>query len=88
VDVTCSHSKNPTIGWDITASAKAGTGEKIARAQIFVNGDSAYDKLFDAPVNSWQEQLPGQGEYPGDNEVLVVITDDKGEDTDSIDSWS
>ena len=28
------HTKNPAIGWDISASAKADKGEKIARAQI------------------------------------------------------
>jgi hypothetical protein len=86
--VSSAHVKNPLIGWDITASAKADAGEKIARVQIIVNGSSEYDKTFDAPISSWQEQLSQQGEYPGDNAVEVIATSDKGEDTASEDSWS
>jgi hypothetical protein len=88
VEVTSSHSKNPALGWDVTAAAKAGAGESITRAQVFVNDFSKYDKSFNPPLSSWQEQLAQQGEYPGDNEVLVVITNDKGEDAESVDSWS
>ncbi len=86
--VSSAHVKNPLIGWDITASAKADAGEKIARVQIIINGSSEYDKTFDAPISSWQEQLSQQGEYPGDNAVEVIATSDKGEDTASEDSWS
>jgi len=82
------HKKNPAVGWDISASAKADKGEKIARAQIIVNGSSEYDKTFDPPISSWQEQLNQQGQYPGENTVQVIVTDDKGEDTESDDSWS
>jgi hypothetical protein len=86
--VTSTHAKNPLIGWDISASAKAGPGEKIARVQIIVNGSSEYDKTFDSPISSWQEQLNQQGEYPADNTVEVIATSDKGEDTESEDSWT
>ena len=88
MEVTCSHSKNPALGWDVTATAKAGAGEAIKRAQVLVNDLSKYDKSFNPPLNSWQEQLPQQGEYPGDNDVLVVITNSKDEDTECVDSWS
>jgi len=88
MDVTSSHTKNPVVGWDISASAKAGKDEKIARAQIIVDDFPEYDKSFDPPLSSWQQQLHQQGQYPGDNTVRVVITDDKGEDTESLDSWS
>jgi hypothetical protein len=86
--VTSTHAKNPLIGWDIAASAKADAGEKIARAQIIINGSSEYDKTFDTPLSSWQEQLSQVGDYPGDNTVEVIATSDKGEDTGSEDSWS
>jgi hypothetical protein len=82
------HKKNPAVGWDISASAKADKGEKIARAQIIVNGSSEYDKTFDPPISNWQEQVNQQGQYPGENTVQVIVTDDKGEDTESDDSWS
>lgn len=88
MEVTSSHTRNPAVGWDISAVAKAGKGEKIARAQIIVNEFPEYDETFDPPVGSWQEQLSQQGEYPGTNKVRVVVTDHKGEETDSIDSWS
>lgn len=88
MDVTSSHRRNPALGWDITACAKAEKGEKIVRAQIIVNDFPEYDESFDPPVSTWQEELPQQGEYPGDNKVLVVITDDKDEDIESLDSWS
>ncbi len=88
MEITCSHSKNLALGWDIAATAKAATEETITRAQVFVNDTTKYDKLFNPPLNSWQEQLPQQGEYPGDNEVLVVITNGKDEDTECVDSWS
>jgi hypothetical protein len=88
MDVTSSHSRNLAAGWDIAASAKADKGEKIARAQIFVNDFSEYDEQFSPPVNNWQQQLRQKGDYPGDNKVRVVITNDKDEDAESVDSWS
>ena len=86
--VTSAHAKNPLLGWDISASAKADAGEKIARVQIIINDSSEYDKTFDPPISSWQEQLSQQGEYPGDNTVEVIATNDKGDDTESEDSWT
>jgi hypothetical protein len=88
MQVTSTHKKNPAIGWDISASAKTDKGEKIARAQILVNDSSEYDKTFDPPLSSWQETLTQQGEFPGDNTVEVIVTDDKGDDTASDDEWS
>jgi len=85
---TSTHKKNPAIGWDISASAKADKGEKIARVQILVNDSPEYDKTFASPISSWQEQLNQQGQYPGDNTVRVIVTSDKGEDTEAEDEWS
>lgn len=88
MDVTSSHSKNPLIGWDITASAKADKGEKIVRAQIIVNDFPQFDETFDSPLSNWQHQLQQMGDFPGDNTVRVVVTNDKAEDSESEDSWS
>ena len=88
MQVTSSHTKNPALGWDLAASAKADSGEKIARARILVNELLRYDRSFDPPVSGWQEQLIQQGEYPGDNLVRVVITNDKSEETEFVDTWS
>jgi len=88
MNVSSTHAKNPAEDWDISVSAKADTGEKIARTQILVNGSSEYDKTFDPPVSNWQKQLTQKGRYPGDNTVQVIATNDKGEDTGSDDEWS
>lgn len=88
MDISSRHEKDPAVGWDISASAKAGTGEKIVPAQIFVNGSSRSDQSFDPPIANWERQLPQQGQYPGDNAVRVIITDDKGQDSESDDFWS
>ncbi len=87
MNTTLTHSKDPAVGWDISASAKADKGEKIARAQIIVNDFPEYDKTFDSPLSSWQQQLTQQGQYPGENTVRLVITNDKSEDTEADDSW-
>ena len=57
MQVSSTHSRNPAVGWDIPATAKADKDEKISRAQIIVNGSSEYDKTFDPPVSNWQETL-------------------------------
>lgn len=88
MDVTSSHSKNPAVGWDISAAAKAEKGEKIARAQIIVDDFPEYDKSFDPPITNWQQQLQQQGQFPGDNTVRVIVTNDKGDDAEADDSWS
>ena len=88
MDTSLSHKKNPAVGWNILASAKAGTGEKIARAQISVNGFSKYDKSFNPPLSQWQQELSQQGQFPGDNTSELNITSDKGEATANQDSWS
>ena len=76
------------MGWDISATAKADASEKIARAQIFINGSIAYDESFIPPVSNWQLQLIQKGQYPGENSVRVIASNDKGEDTESDDFWS
>jgi hypothetical protein len=86
--VTGSHAKNPAEGWDVSVVAKADQGETIARAQILVNGFSAYDESFNPPISNWQQQLKQQGQYPGSNAVQVIATSDKGEDTEFEDLWS
>jgi hypothetical protein len=86
--VTITHAQNPAEGWDISAVAKADPGEGIARAQIIINGFKEYEKSFAPPIRSWQQLLIQRGQSPGSNTVEVIATNDKGEDTESEDSWS
>jgi hypothetical protein len=85
--LTLSHSKNPAVGWDITASATAEKDEKIAQAKIIVDDFPEYDESFDPPLSNWQKQLTQQGQFPGDNKVQLIITDDRGQDTAAEDEW-
>ena len=86
--VSSQHAKNPAVGWDISAAAKSDAGEKIARAQIFINGLVAYDNSFVPPIGNWQVQLTQKGQYPGENTLRVIASNEKGEDTESDDFWS
>ncbi len=86
--VSSQHAKNPAVGWDISGAAKADAGEKIARAQIFINGLVAYDNSFVPPIGNWQVQLTQKGQYPGENTLRVIASNEKGEDTESADFWS
>ena len=86
--VTSQHAKNPAEDWDISAAAKTDPGEKITRVRIFVNGISIYDKTFVPPIDTLQEQLEQQGQYPGENTVRVIVTSAKGDETVSDDSWT
>ena len=88
MQVSSTHTKNPASGWDVSATAKADSGEKISRVQVTVNGTSEYDKSFDPAISNWQETLTEEGVYPGDNAVQVIATSDKDDDTESDDSWS
>ena len=84
---TLTHTKNAAVGWDIAASANADKGEKIVRAQIIVDDFPEYDKTFDNPLSSYSQQLHQKGQYPGHNTVKLIVTNDKGEDTEQDDSW-
>jgi hypothetical protein len=88
MDTALNHRKNMAVGWNILASAKAGVGEKISRAQILVNGFSKYDQSFNSPISQWEHELSQQGQYPGDNTSELNITSDKGETTSNQDSWN
>jgi len=88
VTVTAQHAKNPAMGWDISGAAKADAGEKIARVQIIINGQVVYDNSFVPPIGSWQVQLTQKAQYPGENSVRVIASNDKGEETESDDFWS
>ena len=76
------------MGWDRSGAAKADAGEKIARVQIIINGQVVYDNSFIPPIGSWQVQLTQKGQYPGENSVRVIASNDKGEETESDDFWS
>jgi hypothetical protein len=80
--------KNPAIGWDITVSVKAGSGEAISAVEVFVNGLSRWSENFNPPTSQLQKLLTQQGQYPGDNKAEVRVTDSKGRQTSTYNEWS
>jgi len=87
MNIDLCHVRNPLIGWDIQVTVKADVGEKIASARIDVNGFPEFDQQLPTPLNAWHKTLVQQGTYPGENKVLVTITNDQGEQTTDEDDW-
>jgi len=87
MDITLSHSRNPVLGWDIQVVVRADNQETITAARVDVNGFPEIDQQISPPLNKWQKSLTQQGQFPGDNKVLVTITNDKGELTTDEDDW-
>jgi hypothetical protein len=87
MDIELSHLRNPLLGWDIQVTAKADDGETITAARIDINGFPEFDQQISPPLNKWQKSLTQQGQYPGENKVLVTITNDKSERTIDEDEW-
>ncbi len=82
------HVRDAAMGWDISVLVSGGGNEKIAAVRIDVNGFPQVKESFSSPIGVYKKQLNQQGTYPGDNKVLVRATDEKGNETDGIDSWS
>jgi hypothetical protein len=40
------------------------------------------------PVNKWKRSLTQQGNFPGNNKVLVTATDGTGQQNSSEDTWA
>jgi hypothetical protein len=86
IDIT--HTKDPLAGWDVDVTVAAEGKETIARVQIEINGFSKCDEQVSPPARKWHRQMTQQGQYPGENRVVVTATDSNGEDTSAVDEWS
>jgi hypothetical protein len=83
-----SHQKNMAMGWDISVSVKPEAGQAISAVEVSVNGFNRLSENFHPPASQWQKTLIQQGQYPGENQVEVKVTDSKGTQTRSLDQWS
>jgi hypothetical protein len=86
--IDLAHVKDPLMGWTIQTKISGGKGERIAEVRISVNGFDVLNKKVDPPTDQWQTELSQKGQYPGDNESRVTVTDEKGNETSAVDSWS
>jgi hypothetical protein len=85
--IDLAHTKDPLIGWNIQVKAVAGKGERISAVRISVNGFDVLDKKVDSPADQWQTELSQKGQFPGENEARVTVTDEKGSETSAVDLW-
>jgi hypothetical protein len=75
-------------GWDITIDVKADKdNETIAHVKINVNGFTEDDRDVNPPAKGYQNTLNQKGVYPGDNEVLVTVTDGEGNSNNWVSRW-
>jgi hypothetical protein len=88
MDIDIGHERNPLMGWDVTVVVNADKSEKITFVRIDVNGFPEVKESVDPPVNRWRKSLTQQGNFPGDNKVLVVATNGNGEQSSAEDQWS
>ena len=88
MDIEIDHQKNPLMGWDITVLVTADKAETISAVRVEVNGFHEVNENVNPPVNKWKRSLTQQGNYPGDNKVLVTATNGTGQQDSSEDQWS
>ena len=86
--VTITPTKNPAIGWDVDVLVSADGGESVAYVEVDVDDFPEVKESVDPPQQQWEKQLRQQGQYPGDNKVLVIVTNDKGDQTRWSKQWS
>ncbi len=82
------HSKNILMDWDIDVTVTAENQEKISSVEIRVNDFPEVNEAQDEPVNSWEKQLTQQGQFPGDNKVVVTVFDQNGNNTIAKQEWT
>lgn len=80
--------KNPAVGWDVDVAVSADSGESIAYVEVDVDDFPELKEPIDPPEQQWEDHLTQQGQYPGDNKVLVIVTNDKGDQTRWSKRWS
>jgi len=75
-------------GWDITIEVTTDKGdETITHVKTSVNGFTEDDQDVNPPAKGYQVTLSQKGAYPGNNDVLVTITDGEGKSTNWISRW-
>ena len=86
IDIT--YLKNPALGWDVTATATGEHQEQVQHIRATINSSPMCDENSDPPVNKWRRLFTQKGVYPGDNKVVVTVTDDRGNDSAAMEQWS
>lgn len=84
---TTTHTRNPLAGWDIDVTVVAENKEKIAHVRIDVNDFTESDEDVSPTATKWHKVLTQQGQFPGENKVVVTATDESGQDSSDVEEW-
>jgi hypothetical protein len=72
----------------VNVVVNADAGESIAYVRVEVNGSPEDNEDVQPPAQQWENTLTQKGQYPGDNRVVVTVTDSKGVDSRFVHQWS
>lgn len=76
------------MGWDITICVSPDHDETVTHVKTIINGFTADDQDVIPPASGWQIVLRQKGAFPGNNNVMVTVTDQSGKDTHWQSQWS
>jgi hypothetical protein len=87
MQIDIKHSKNALAGWDVDVTVSAESKETISSVTVEINGFPESDEATPADTRKWHKVLARQGDYPGDNKVVVTALDQDSNPTTAEDEW-
>ena len=87
MQIEITHEKNPLMGWDVCIKVTVEDTEKIASVVTTINMIPRPREEFEPPTSVYTKTLERVGNFPGENTVQVVVTDQNNVQTNGVDSW-
>ena len=87
MQIEITYARNSVVDWDVLVVATGDHQEQVAPIRATVNASTLCDENSDPFVNKWRRLFTQKGVYPGDNKVVVTITDDRGNETAAMEQW-
>ncbi len=82
------HQRDPLMNYDITVTVDADTGETIAAVAVTINTVPSANDTPAPGTTGWEKEFNRAGQYPGDNTVEVIVTDQNGTVTRKKNQWT
>ena len=87
MQIDIKHSKNALAGWDLDVTVTAEKQETVSSVAIEVNDFTESDETTPPDTRKWHKVLTQQGDFPGDNKVVVTALDQNSKATAAEDEW-
>jgi hypothetical protein len=87
MNVTITHTR-AVAGWDVNVKVSTEGNEAISHVLTKVNEGLEDDQDVHPPAKSWENTLRQKGVYPGENKVVVTVTNGDGDGTDWVSEWA